>query len=64
MCIVPVNKRKSKLSKENYRPMIIFPNISRVHEDVYAIKCEIILKIFFRGIDAVFVRVTVHSTAY
>ena len=30
--IVPVNKKKSKLSKENYRPIGIPPNISKVYE--------------------------------
>ena len=30
--IVPVHKNKSKLSKENYRPISILPNISKVYE--------------------------------
>ena len=30
--IVPVHKKKSKLSKENYRPISILPNISKVYE--------------------------------
>ena len=29
--IVPVHKKKSKLSKENYRPISILPNISKVY---------------------------------
>ena len=30
--IVPANKKKSKLSKENYRPISILPNVSRIYE--------------------------------
>ena len=30
--IIPVYKKKSKLSKENYRPSSILPNISKVYE--------------------------------
>ena len=30
--IVPVHKKKSKLPKENYRPISILPNISKVYE--------------------------------
>ena len=30
--IVPVHKKKSKLSKENQRPISILPNISKVYE--------------------------------
>ena len=30
--IVPVHKKNSKLSKENYRPFSILPNISKVYE--------------------------------
>ena len=29
---VPEHKKKSKLSKENYRPISILPNISKVYE--------------------------------
>ena len=30
--VIPVYKKKLKLSKENYRPISIFPNISKVYE--------------------------------
>ena len=30
--IIPAHKKKSKLSKENYRPVSILPNISKVYE--------------------------------
>ena len=30
--IVTVHKKKSKLSKENYRPISILPNIPKVYE--------------------------------
>ena len=30
--IVPVHKKKSKYSKENYRPISILPNISKIYE--------------------------------
>ena len=30
--IVPVHRKKSKLCKENYRPISILPNISKVYE--------------------------------
>ena len=30
--IVHVHKKKSKLSKENYRPISVLPNISKVYE--------------------------------
>ena len=30
--VAPVHKKKSKLSKENYRPISILPNISKVYE--------------------------------
>ena len=29
--ILPVHKKKSKFSKENYRPISILPNISKVY---------------------------------
>ena len=30
--IVPAHKKKSKLSKENYRPISILPNVSKIYE--------------------------------
>ena len=30
--IVPVHKKKSKLSKKNYRPISILPNIYKIYE--------------------------------
>ena len=30
--IVPTHKKKSKLSKENYRPISILPNVSKIYE--------------------------------
>ena len=30
--VIPLYKKKSKLSKENYRPITILPNISKVYE--------------------------------
>ena len=30
--IIPAHKKKSKLSEENYRPISILPNISKLYE--------------------------------
>ena len=61
--IIPAHKKKSKLSKENYRPISILPNISKVYERFYMIKFKIISKIFYQNINVGFERVTVHNTA-
>ena len=37
--IVPKHKKKSKLGKENYRPISILPNFPRSTKDAYMIKC-------------------------
>ena len=62
--VIPVYKKKSKLSKENYRPTSILPNISEVYKGACMIKYQNILKLDFLNFSAVFERVIVHSTVY
>ena len=59
--VVPVHKKKSKSSKENYRPISILPNMSKVYE-----RCrrQNFLIISFQSISVVFERVTAHNTAF
>ena len=51
--VIPVYKKKSKLSKENYRPISSLPNISKVYErclyDQISIYFETIFSKFQRG---------------
>ena len=58
--IVPVHKKKSKFSKENYRPISILPKISKY---AYMTKYQIFSQMFSQSNNAIFARVTVHSTA-
>ena len=62
--IVPVHKKKSKLSKENYRPISILPNISKVYERCLYDQMSEFLIISFQSISVVFKRVTAHNTAF
>ena len=59
--IITVHKKKSKLSKANYRPISILLNISKVYE-----RClhDQISKLDFLNFSAVFARFIVHSTVY
>ena len=45
--IVPVHKKKSKFSKENYRPISILPNISKVYERCLYDQIPIFFEDFF-----------------
>ena len=62
--IVPVNKRKSKLSKENCRPISILPNISKVFERCLHDQMSEFFDNIFQSISAVFERVAAHNTAF
>ena len=62
--IVPVHKKKSKLSKENYRPISILPNISKVYERCLYDQMSEYLIISFQSISVVFKKVTAHNTAF
>ena len=44
--------------------LVSFQIFLRFTKDAYMIKCQVISKIFFQNINAVFVRVTVHNIAY
>ena len=57
--IVPVNTNMSKVAKENYRPISILPNISKVYERCLYDKCQIISKLFFQNINVIFVKDTI-----
>ena len=62
--IVPVHKKKPKLSKENYRPTSILPNIPKVYEGCLYDQIIQFLIISFQSISVVFERVTAHNTAF
>ena len=62
--VITVYKKKSKLSKENYRPISILPTISEVYKGACMIKYQNILKLVFLNFSEVFERVIVHSTVY
>ena len=62
--IVTVHKKKSKLSKENYRPISILPNISKVYERcLHDQMLELFYNIFSKY-QCGFKRVTTHSTVF
>ena len=61
--IQPVHKKKSKLFKENYRPINILPNISKIYERcLYDEMSSCFDDIFFKT-SMRFYRVTVHNIA-
>ena len=66
--IIPVYKRKSKLSQENYRPISISNKNRRIPlkcmKGACMTKYRNILKLDFSNVSAVFGRVIVHSTVY
>ena len=39
--VTPAFKKKSKTSKENYRPISISPNIPKIYEGVFTTKCRL-----------------------
>ena len=51
----------SKLSKKNFRPISILPNISRFYKRFWF---DHILRIFFRNINVVLVKVIVHNIVH
>ena len=51
--IIPAHKKKSKLSKENYRPISILPNISKYMKGVFMTNCQFILTIYSRSYNVV-----------
>ena len=64
--IVPVHKKKSKFSKENYRPISILPNISKVYERCLYDQISNFLEDVFSKYQCGFCKgywFTVHSTA-
>ena len=62
--IIPVDKKKSKLSKKIIDLLVFFQIFRRFTKDPYMIKCQVISKMFFQNINVVFVRVTVPNIAY
>ena len=56
--IVPVHKKKSKISKENSRRISNLSNISKVYERCLYDQILIFSKMFHPSINAVFARVT------
>ena len=61
---IPVYKKKSKLSKENYRSISILPKICKVYERCLMNKYQNILKLNFPNFSEMFEGDIVHSTAY
>ena len=62
--MIPAYKKKSKLSKENYRPISIFRISLKCMEGTCIIKHQNILKLDFPNFIAVLERVIAHSTFY
>ena len=62
--VIPICKKKSKLSKENYMSISILLNISKVYERCLYDQISKSLKLDFPSFSAVFERVIVHSTVY
>ena len=62
--VIPVYKKKSKLSKENYRAISILPNFSKVYERSLYDQISKYFEIRFSKFSAVSERVIVHSTVY
>ena len=62
--IVPVHKKKSKLSKENYRLISILPNISKVYERCLHDQMLEYFDNIFSKYQCGFERVAAHNTAF
>ena len=61
--ITPAHKKDSKSEKNNYRPVSILPNISKVYERLCLNKCQNSLKVLFSlNINVDLGRVLVLST--
>ena len=58
------NKESDFTPKNIVDLLVSFQIFLRFTKDAYMIKCQVISKIFFQNINAVFVRVTVHNIAY
>ena len=59
--VTPAFKKKSKTSKDNYRPSSILSNISKL-KDVFATKCRLALIISHLNIHVGFVKDLMHNT--
>ena len=59
--VTPAFKKKSKTSKDNYRPSSILSNISKM-KDVFATKCRLALIISHLNIYVGFVKDLMHNT--
>ena len=61
--VIPVYKKKSKISKDNYRPASILSTISKIYERVFMIKFSFSSILFCPNIIAGFKEATTHNTA-
>ena len=59
--VIPVYKKGSKNSKENYMPVSILPN--KVRKGAFLSQYQIILKISFQNFNVVLGKVSVHNIA-
>ena len=61
--VTPVYKKKSKNSKDNYRPVSILSNISKIYESVFMIKISSSSILYCPNINVGFLEATTHNTA-
>ena len=61
--MTPVHKNKSKNSKDNYRPVSILSNISKVYERCLYDQIQVFFKSILSNISTGFKEATMHNTA-
>ena len=64
LIITPVHKEGAKTSKDNYRPVSILSNISKLCESLIFNKYQNILNLSYQNFNMVFEKGTVFNTAY
>ena len=62
--VIPAFKKDSKNLKDNYRPISILKNISKVYERILFEQIGTYMIIFFQNFNAVLEKVIVHSNVY
>ena len=61
--VILAYKIKSKNPKDNYRPVSILSNISKIYKDVFMVKFRFSSNLFCPNISAGFEEATMHNTA-
>ena len=63
--ITTLNKKGKRTLKENYRPVTILPNLSKIYEKImFTQMTKFFENIFFSDINVVFEKVLVHNNVF